>query len=144
MAWARASSLAYISTGSGCCADEVLNSAGCRYDLERFGCVPQVDPVHADLLIINGFISEKAEPHLRAVYDAMKNPKYVLAVGACASGGGLFAPERTYAVRKIALNVVPVDVFVPGCPPRPEAIMDGLIELQEKIRGHHRARHTNP
>ena len=143
LSWSRANSLSYISTGSGCCADEVLNSAGCRYDLERFGCVPQVDPAHADLLIINGFVSEKAEPYLRALYDAMKNPKYVLAVGACASGGGLFAPERSYAVRKIPLNIVPVDVFVPGCPPRPEAIMDGLIELQEKIRGYQRARHAN-
>jgi NADH-quinone oxidoreductase subunit B len=144
LSWARANSLSYVSTGSGCCADEVLNSVGCRYDLERFGCLPQIDPNQADLLIINGFVSEKAEPHLRALYDAMKNPKYVLAVGACASSGGLFAPDRTYAVKKIASSIVPVDVFVPGCPPRPEAIMDGLLELQEKIRGNRRSRHPNP
>jgi NADH-quinone oxidoreductase subunit B len=144
LAWARAQSLSYVSTGSGCCADEVMNSVGCRYDLERFGCVPQADPNQADLLIINGFVSEKAEPHLRALYDSMKNPKFVLAVGACASSGGIFAPERSYAVRKIVSNIVPVDVFVPGCPPRPEAIMDGLLELQEKIRGNRRARHPNP
>jgi NADH-quinone oxidoreductase subunit B len=141
--WARAQSLDYISTGSGCCADEVLNSMGCRYDLERFGCVPQIEPNQADLLIVNGFVSEKAEPHLRALYDAMKNPKYVLAVGACASSGGMFAPECSYAVKKTVSSIVPVDVFVPGCPPRPEAIMDGLIELQEKIRGNQRTRHTN-
>lgn len=144
LAWARAQSLNYVSTGAGCCADEVLNAEACRYDLERFGCVPQAEPGQADLLIINGFVSEKAEPHLRALYDALKNPKYVLAVGACASSGGLFGPECTYAVRKIASNIVPVDVFVPGCPPRPEAIMDGLIELQEKIRGNRRSRHPNP
>jgi NADH-quinone oxidoreductase subunit B len=144
LAWARSQSLSYIWTGSGCCADEVFNSVGCRYDLERFGCVPQMEPNQADLLIINGFVSEKAEEHLRALYDAMKNPKYVLAVGACASSGGMFGPGCTYAVRKIPSSIVPVDVFVPGCPPRPEAIMNGLIELQEKIRGHQRARHSNP
>ena len=141
--WARAQSLAYVSTGSGCCADEVLNTMGCRYDLERFGCLHQENPNQADLLFINGFVSEKAAPHLRALYDAMRNPKYVIAVGACASNGGMFAPEYTYAVKKAISAIVPVDVFVPGCPPRPEAIMDGLIELQEKIRGNQRSHHAN-
>ena len=142
--WARAQSLSYVSTGSGCCADEVLNTRGCRYDLERFGCVLQIDPNQADLLFINGFVSDKAAPHLRALYDSMNRPKYVIAVGACACGGGLFAPEYSYSVRKAVSSTVPVDVFVPGCPPRPEAIMDGLLELQEKIRGNHRNRRANP
>lgn len=141
LSWARANSLSYFSTGSGCCADEVLNSAACRYDLERFGCLPQMEPGQADLLIVNGYISGKAEEHLRALYDSMQHPKYVLAVGACASGGGLFSPECTYAVGKTVASIVPVDVFVPGCPPRPEAIMNGLIELQEKIRGYQRTNH---
>ena len=133
--WARAESLWYISTGSGCCADEVLNTLGCRYDLERFGCLPQVDPRQADLLVVSGIVSYKAAAQLREVYDSMLSPKYVLAVGACANCGGLFAPESSYSVIPGVERILPVDVFVPGCPPRPEAIMNGLIALQEKIRG---------
>jgi NADH-quinone oxidoreductase subunit B len=141
MKWARASSLWYISTGSGCCADEVLESAGCRYDLERFGCVAQVDPRQADLLIVTGMVSYKAAPELRALYDSMPGPKYVLAIGSCANCGGAFAPEFSYSAVPGVDRIVPVDVYVPGCPPRPEAIMNGLIILQEKILGHERA-HT--
>jgi NADH-quinone oxidoreductase subunit B len=137
--WARSNSLWYISTGSGCCADEVLNALGARYDLERFGCQPQVDPRQADLLIVSGMVSYKAAPHLKALYDAMLAPKYVLAVGSCANCGGPFAPEFSYSATPGADQVVPVDVYVPGCPPRPEAIMNGLIALQEKIRGTGRA-----
>lgn len=136
LSWARSQSLWYLSTGNGCCADEVLNTVGCRYDLERFGCQPQVDPKQADLLIISGMVSYKAAPHLRAIYDAMPNPKYVLAIGSCSNCGGAFAPEISYSVVPGADRIVPVDVYVPGCPPRPEAIMNGLISLQEKIREH--------
>jgi NADH-quinone oxidoreductase subunit B len=136
--WARAQSLWYLSTNSGCCADEVLNALGCRYDLERFGCVPQVDPRQADLLIVSGAVSYKAAARLREVYEAMLGPKYVLAVGSCANCGGAFAPESSYSVVPGVDQILPVDVYVPGCPPRPEAIMNGLIALQEKIRGSHR------
>lgn len=135
MNWAKSQSLWYISTGPGCCADEVMEAMGCRYDMERFGCVPQVDPRQADLLIISGMVSYKAAAHLRALYDAMLAPKYVMAVGACASCGGPFAPESSYSVVPGADRLVPIDVYVPGCPPRPEAIMNGLITLQEKISG---------
>jgi NADH-quinone oxidoreductase subunit B len=138
LSWARASSLWYLNVPGGCCADEVLESAGCRYDLERFGCVPQVDPRQADLLVVTGMVSYKAAPELRALYDAMPDPKYVLAVGACANCGGTFAPEYSYAAAPGIDRIIPVDVYVPGCPPRPEAIMNGLIILQEKIRGHER------
>jgi NADH-quinone oxidoreductase subunit B len=137
--WARSQSLWYVSTGGGCCADEVLQSLGCRYDLERFGCLPQVDPRQADLLIVSGAISYKAAPHLRELYDSMMSPKYVLAVGACANCGGAFSPESSYSVVPGIERIVPVDVYVPGCPPRPEAIMNGLIALQERIRGSERA-----
>ena len=133
--WARSRSLWYVSTGTGCCADEVLSSLGCRYDLERFGCLPQVDARQADLLIVCGMVSYKAAPYLKNVYDAMLNPKYVLAVGACANCGGPFSPEFSYSVVPGVDQVIPVDVYVPGCPPRPEAIMNGLIALQEKISG---------
>ena len=133
--WARSQSLWYVSTGSGCCADEVLNSIGCRYDLERFGCVPQADATQSDLLIVSGIVTQKGAPFLKAVYDQMLSPKYVLSVGACANCGGLFAPEFSYSTISGADQILPVDVFVPGCPPRPEAVMNGLIALQEKIRG---------
>jgi NADH-quinone oxidoreductase subunit B len=136
--WARSQSLWYISTGSGCCADEVLNALGARYDLERFGCIPQADARQADLLIISGMVSKKAAPHLKELYDSMLSPKYVLALGSCANCGGLFGPKYTYSTLSGASEVVPVDVYVPGCPPRPEAIMNGLIALQEKIRGYER------
>jgi NADH-quinone oxidoreductase subunit B len=133
--WARSRSLWYISTGTGCCADEVLNTMGGRYDLERFGCVPQVDPRQADLLIILGMVSYKAVPYLKNLYDSMLSPKYVLAIGACANCGGPFSSEFSYSAVPGADRVIPVDVYVPGCPPRPEAIMNGLIALQEKISG---------
>jgi NADH-quinone oxidoreductase subunit B len=132
--WSRASSLWQISTGTGCCADEVLNTLGARYDVERFGSVAQVDPGQSDLLIINGVVSRKAAPYLRALYDSMLEPKYVIAIGSCANCGGLFGPKYSYSTIAGAKEVLPVDVFVPGCPPRPEAIMNGLISLQEKIR----------
>ena len=137
--WAQSRSLWYITTGTGCCADEVLQAMGCRYDLERFGCLPQVDPSQADLLIVNGMISQKTVSHLKAMYDAMLSPKYVLAIGACANSGGPFGPESTYAVSRGVDQIIPVDVYVPGCPPRPEAIMNGLIALQEKISGQKRS-----
>jgi NADH-quinone oxidoreductase subunit B len=102
--------------------------------------VPQADPRQADLLIVCGMVSYKSAPHLRALYDAMLPPRYVLAVGACASSGGPYAPEFSYSVVPGVDRLVPVDVYVPGCPPRPEAIMNGLITLQEKIRGPGRSR----
>src|SRR4051812_38272785 len=84
LTWARSQSLWYVTTGGGCCADEVLETTSARYDLERFGCLPQVDPRQADLLIVTGMVSYKTAPHLRSMYDQMLSPKYVLAVGACA------------------------------------------------------------
>lgn len=134
MSWARAGSLWYYSVQSGCCADEVLETLGSRYDLERFGCAPQVDPSQADLLFVSGMVSRKAAPHLRELYDQMLEPKYVIALGSCASCGGLFSEDRSYSGLSGVGRIIPVDVHVPGCPPRPEAIMNGLITLQEKIR----------
>lgn len=135
LSWARSQSLWYTSTGSGCCADELLNTIGARYDLERFGCLPQVDAAQADLLIISGMVTYKAAPYLKTIYDSMLFPKYVLALGSCANCGGLYGPEYSYSVVPGANKIVPVDIYVPGCPPRPEAIMNGLIQLQEKICG---------
>ncbi len=137
--WARSSSLWYVSIQGGCCADEVLNTAGCRFDLERFGALPQVDPRQADLLIVSGAITYKAGSAIRAVYDSMLFPRYVMSVGSCANCGGAFSPELSYSVVPGLDRLIPVDVYVPGCPPRPEAIMNGLITLQDKIRGNERA-----
>ncbi len=139
--WARSQSLWYITAQSGCCANEVLSAQGCRYDLERFGCLPQETPGQADLLIVCGAVSQKAAPHLRALYEAMLTPKYVMAVGACSNSGGPFAQHAPDVVLSGADQVVPVDVHVPGCPPRPESIMHGLIRLQSKIRGRARGKH---
>lgn len=133
--WARSKSLWYSRIGGGCCADEVFSAFGARYDLERFGCLPQVDPRQADLLILSGAISLKSASAVRAFYDQMVAPKHVLAIGACACTGGAFSTDFSYSVVPGADRIVPVDVYVPGCPPRPEAIMNGLITLQEKISG---------
>ena len=133
--WVQTQSLRYVSAQTGCCADELLNTLGCRYDLERFGCVPERVPQQADLLIVSGVLSYKAVDELRRLYDQMLEPKYVIAVGACANCGGMYSPPYSYAVVPGVDRVIPVDVYVPGCPPRPEAIMHGLLTLQEKIRG---------
>lgn len=134
MTWAQSSSLWYYSVGGGCCADELLSVQGCRYDLERFGCLPQAHPEQADLLIVSTVVTEKMSEVIRDIYSRMPSPKYVMAVGACANSGGAFNDRVTYVKTNPLDAIIPVDVYVPGCPPRPEAIMDGLIQLQEKIR----------
>ncbi len=133
VSWAQANSLWYLSVASGCCADEMLNVLGCRYDVERFGCLPQAEPKQADLLIISGAVTLQMRPHLKAAYESMLFPKSVMAVGACACSGGIFPPEVSYSVVFGVDEILPVDVYVPGCPPRPEAIMNGILKLQEKI-----------
>ena len=133
--WARSNSLWYTTTGSGCCADEILNTMGSRYDIERFGAVNQPDPRQCDLLIVSGLVTYKAAPYLKSLYDSMLAPRYVLAVGSCANCGGMFAPESSYSVVPGVDKIIPVDVYVVGCPPRPESIMNGLLALQDKIRG---------
>ena len=133
--WARSNSLWYVSTGAGCCADEALQTFGCRYDLERFGSILKTDPAQADLLIVSGLVTQKSKEALKALYDRMIAPKYVMALGSRANCGGAFARSGAYCVVAGVDQVVPVDVYVPGCPPRPEAIMNGIIKLQEKIQG---------
>lgn len=134
VSWAQASSLWTYSISGGCCADEVLSAQGCRYDLERFGCLPQAHPEQADLLIVSTAVTPQVVGVIREIYDRMPFPKYVMAVGACANSGGAFTPRVTYAAARPLDKIIPVDIYVPGCPPRPEAIMNGLIRLQEKIR----------
>lgn len=133
--WIKSVSLWVYSTGEGCCANEFLSTVGCRYDLERFGCRTVSQPLQADLLVINGAVTAKALPELKKIYDEMQLPKYTMAIGSCACRGGAFAGPENYSVVADTSKTIPIDVFVPGCPPRPEAIMNGLILLQEKIRG---------
>lgn len=133
--WARAHSFRYFSVAHGCCADELFQAWGCRYDLERFGCVPVSDHRQADLLFVQSAITRKSAEEIRKIYDEMPEPRYVIAVGSCACTGGAFQKEFSYSVIQGVDKVLPVDVFVPGCPPRPESIMNGLLILQEKIRG---------
>lgn len=135
LAWARANSFRYYSVANGCCADELFQTWSCRYDLERFGCVPVEDPSQADLLFVHSAINKKAAPELLRLFESMPSPKYVIAVGSCACTGGAFQKESSYSVVQGIDQILPVDVFVPGCPPRPESIMNGLLILQEKIRG---------
>lgn len=132
--WARASSLRYYLVRGVCCGDEFAQTVAARYDLERFGARPEADHRLADVLIIIGTISQRAASDLERLYQEMPQPRWVMAVGTCACSGGVFSPECGGAAIAGISSILPVDVLVPGCPPRPEAIIDGWIALQNKIR----------
>jgi NADH-quinone oxidoreductase subunit B len=132
LAWARKYSLFQYPFVTACCGMEFMAVAGPRYDMSRFGAeAPRFSPRQADLLWVVGTISQKQAPALRRIYEQMVDPKYVLAFGTCASCGGFY---DNYTTVPGIDKVIPVDVFVPGCPPRPEAVFDGLMLLQEKIQ----------
>lgn len=132
--WAQKYSLFTYPFATACCAMEFMSVMGSRYDIARFGAeLPRFSPRQADLLLIVGTITERQAPILRRVYDQMIDPKWVLAFGVCASTGGFY---QNYTVLPGADQVIPVDVYVPGCPPRPEQFLDGLMALQRKIQDH--------
>jgi NADH-quinone oxidoreductase subunit B len=132
VAWAQTKSMWPDTFGLACCAIEMMSIVSARYDLARFGMEAfRASPRQADLLIVSGRVSHKMSAPLRQIYDQMLEPKWVIAMGACASSGGMF---NNYAVLQGVDRIVPVDIDVPGCPPRPEALMEGIIRLHEKIQ----------
>jgi NADH-quinone oxidoreductase subunit B len=130
--WAERNSLWPATFGLACCAIEMMASVDTRFDMSRFGSeVFRASPRQADLMIVSGRVSQKMAPVVRTVYEQMPEPKWVIAMGACASCGGIF---DNYAIVQGVDRIVPVDVYVPGCPPTPDGLIYGLIKLQEKIR----------
>src|SRR5512136_626286 len=130
--WARTRSMWPATFGLACCAIEMMATGAAHYDLGRFGMeVFRATPRQADLMIVAGRVSQKMAPVLRQVYDQMPEPKWVISMGVCASAGGMFT---NYAILQGVDTIVPVDVYVPGCPPKPEMLMHGILKLQHKVR----------
>jgi len=130
--WARTGSLMWMTFGLACCAVEMMQASMPRYDLERFGFAPRGSPRQSDVMIVAGTLCNKMAPALRKVYDQMPEPKYVISMGSCANGGGYY--HYSYSVVRGCDRIVPVDIYVPGCPPSAEALVYGILLLQRKIR----------
>ncbi|CAA6605562.1 NADH-quinone oxidoreductase subunit B [Rhodospirillaceae bacterium LM-1] len=130
--WARTGSMWPMTFGLACCAVEMIHAGCSRYDLDRFGVVFRPSPRQSDLMIVAGTLTNKMAPALRKVYDQMAEPRYVLSMGSCANGGGYY--HYSYSVVRGCDRIVPVDVYVPGCPPTAEALIYGILQLQKRIR----------
>ncbi len=131
-AWAQTGSLWPMTFGLACCAIEMMHTACARYDLDRFGVVFRPSPRQSDVMIVAGTLTNKMAPALRKVYDQMAEPRWVISMGSCANGGGYY--HYSYSVVRGCDRIVPVDIYVPGCPPTAEALLYGIFQLQKKIR----------
>ena len=129
----QAKSLWYLLFGTACCAIELMATGAARYDFDRLGMIFRATPRQSDLIIVAGTITKKMAPRLRRLHDQMAEPRYVIAMGGCTVNGGPFYYDG-YAVEKGIDHIVPVDIYIPGCPPRPESLLEGCIHLQEKIK----------
>jgi NADH-quinone oxidoreductase subunit B len=134
--WARTGSLWPMTFGLACCSIEMMHAGASRYDLDRFGMLFRPSPRQSDVMIVAGTLVNKMAPALRKVYDQMADPKWVISMGSCANGGGYY--HYSYSVVRGCDRIVPVDVYVPGCPPTAEALLYGILQLQNKIRNKNR------
>jgi NADH-quinone oxidoreductase subunit B len=130
--WARTGSMWPMTFGLACCAVEMIHAYMSRYDLDRFGVIPRPSPRQSDVMIVAGTLTNKMAPALRRVYDQMPEPRWVISMGSCANGGGYY--HYSYSVVRGCDRIVPVDIYVPGCPPTAEALVYGILQLQKKIQ----------
>jgi len=130
--WGRTGSLWPMTFGLACCGVEMIHAYMARYDLDRFGAMPRASPRQSDVMIVAGTLTNKMAPALRKLYDQMPEPRYVISMGSCANGGGYY--HYSYSVVRGCDRIVPVDIYVPGCPPTAEALVYGILQLQRKIR----------
>lgn len=130
--WARSKSLWWLGYGIACCAIEMMSTSMSRYDFDRFGIIPRSSPRQSDVMIVAGPVTKKMEPVIKRLYDQMAEPRWIIAMGSCAISGGAFA--ESYHVLKGVDTILPVDIYVPGCPPRPEALIYGFLELRKVVQ----------